>query len=478
MTRPPSLLVGVVLCGLLSASGAFAEDTWTEPAPGVRYLHRQTDEPKDIHALVIDLDTPGLRLRATKAEERGRTVSDFADLVGATAAINGDFYAAGHTPIGLAVGEGHVWPESADTTAWSFLACTSDNRCEIDDSGEARAPGADWHSVVGGNHLLVSDGIARSEAEDEACGEFCTTMHPRTAVGLDEAGRNLIFVVIEGRQPPLLGMGLARVAALLVELGAYTALNLDGGGSSALVVQGERVSDLPSAQLEERPVANHLAVIHDEAAVSTGRLVGFVRAGSVYDTTAGIAAAEVTLSSGESRLSDDSGYFVFDELVPGIVTVHVRAAGYDDASGEREIVAGTTQWRSFALVPSADQAGGQDAGAEEEPPPLDAGHPALDDAGGDADAGEDAPPARNPDGPLPRGPDAETTGGDVEEEAHDTRSSHAAPPMNDDGATLGCRCIARAPSPPSLALFPLACLIRLWSRRRRDPPSLACRVPS
>jgi MYXO-CTERM domain-containing protein len=59
----------------------------------------------------------------------------------------------------------------------------------------------------------------------------------------------------------------------------------------------------------------------------------------------------------------------------------------------------------------------------------------------------------------------------VEEEAHDTSSSHAAPPMNDDRATLGCRCTTRAPSPPSLALFPLACLIRLWSRRRRNAPS-------
>ena len=52
---------------------------------------------------------------------------------------------------------------------------------------------------------------------------------------------------------------MPELAALLVEVGACTAVNLDGGGSSALWLSG-RIVNRPS-DLVERPVANHLAVV-------------------------------------------------------------------------------------------------------------------------------------------------------------------------------------------------------------------------
>jgi exopolysaccharide biosynthesis protein len=175
--------------------------------------------------------------------EKGRTTTSFSSLVGAAAAVNGDFYNTNGSfdPLGLAIGEGSVW--SNDTTGHRFIACTAAKVCGIDATNQARSPDPAWWSAVGGNYLLIENGaVAQSAADDLSCGSFCTTQHPRTAVGLSGDGGTLILVVVAGRQTPILGMTLNRLAQLMLELGSDVALNLDGGGSSAMVVNGSEVS--------------------------------------------------------------------------------------------------------------------------------------------------------------------------------------------------------------------------------------------
>src|SRR5687767_3960482 len=80
------------LAAVLGAADARAGDTWTTPHPGIRHLFRTTSKPLRMHALVVDLCTPGVGLRATASDERKRTPSSFGKLVKAEAAINGDFF--------------------------------------------------------------------------------------------------------------------------------------------------------------------------------------------------------------------------------------------------------------------------------------------------------------------------------------------------------------------------------------------------
>jgi len=70
--------------------------------------------------------------------------------------------------------------------------------------------------------------------------------------------------VADGRREGVPGLTLPELAALMVELGACTAVNLDGGGSTALWLR-ERIINQPSDGVE-RKVANHLGVIHRENA--------------------------------------------------------------------------------------------------------------------------------------------------------------------------------------------------------------------
>jgi exopolysaccharide biosynthesis protein len=88
---------------------------------------------------------------------------------------------------------------------------------------------------------------------------FTRAPHPRTAVGLSRDRRELLLVVADGRREGVPGLTLPELAALMVEVGACTALNLDGGGSSALWLR-DRIVNRPSDGFE-RKVVNHLGVV-------------------------------------------------------------------------------------------------------------------------------------------------------------------------------------------------------------------------
>ena len=80
---------------------------------------------------------------------------------------------------------------------------------------------------------------------------FADRRHPRTAVGIDRKGSRLWILVVDGRQEAYSGgMTLPELADLLLALGAAEAINLDGGGSSVMVVAGRRISRPSDAEGE------------------------------------------------------------------------------------------------------------------------------------------------------------------------------------------------------------------------------------
>lgn len=117
------------------------------------------------------------------------------------------------------------------------------------------------HAVTGAPRI-VSDGKPdiRLDAEKVAT-SFSTTRHPRTAAGIARDG-TILLLVVDGRQRSLSrGATLPELAALMIGYGAVDAVNLDGGGSSTLVVDGQ-VLNAPS-EGPERPVADALLVYGD-----------------------------------------------------------------------------------------------------------------------------------------------------------------------------------------------------------------------
>ena len=110
-------------------------------------------------------------------------------------------------------------------------------------------------TAVGGGPVLVQDGKVRITNEEELkfAGKAIKDKHPRTCMGYTRDGY-FIIMVIEGRYPGIAeGATLEQEARLLIDLGCVEALNLDGGGSSCMLINGKETIK-PSEKGEERPV--------------------------------------------------------------------------------------------------------------------------------------------------------------------------------------------------------------------------------
>ena len=108
---------------------------------------------------------------------------------------------------------------------------------------------------VGGGPVLVQNGAVKISNNEELkfAGKAINDQHPRTLMGYTK-DKKLIVMAIEGRNPGLaLGATLLQAANLMVALGCVEAINLDGGGSSCMLINGKETIK-PSDKGLERPV--------------------------------------------------------------------------------------------------------------------------------------------------------------------------------------------------------------------------------
>lgn len=160
-------------------------------------------------------------------------------------AVNGDYY--GFRDTGIVIRNGVVY---RDEPARQGLVFYTDGTVEIYDetttsADELIAAGA-WNTLSFGPAIVadgaVVDGIDEVEIDTNVGNHSIQGSHPRTAVGvIDE--NHLVFVVVDGRDEGYSrGATLTELADIMLSLGATTAYNLDGGGSSTMYVDGEVVN--------------------------------------------------------------------------------------------------------------------------------------------------------------------------------------------------------------------------------------------
>lgn len=124
--------------------------------------------------------------------------------------------------------------------------------------------------IIGGGPRLVRDGKLALNGEEELFrSDVLQGRAPRTAIGITKDGQ-LLLVTVNGRQPNIsVGMTLAELGRLLIDLGAVQGMNLDGGGSTTMVIH-DLVLNLPSDG-RERPVSNAILVLLPEALTPESR---------------------------------------------------------------------------------------------------------------------------------------------------------------------------------------------------------------
>lgn len=119
--------------------------------------------------------------------------------------------------------------------------------------------------ILGAGPLLVKDG--KVNITMDLSSSFASVRHPRTAVGINERTNQVFFVTVDGRQTGVsIGSTLKELAEYLISLGATAAINLDGGGSTTMVVRKPggaepAIVNVPSDK-NERSVSAILEVIN------------------------------------------------------------------------------------------------------------------------------------------------------------------------------------------------------------------------
>ncbi len=345
MDRPRAL--ALVACLLAVSAAAVAEEPWTAPFAGVRYRHRLRKDPRlGLHVATVDLTEPGVRLVVSAPAQRRATVSGFAKKAGVQLAVNGDFVTekAKDAPRGLTISGGERWPGSEDDRHDSTIAWGA-GRLEIFPGRVVVKPEPWMTDVLGGHPDLIVDG---EPVEHMRAEKLMEQRHPRTAVGLTKDRKTLLLVVVDGRQPHSVGMTGDDLVKVFQELRAWWAVNLDGGGSSAMFVEGLGVVNKPSDG-RERPVVNYLGV-HAPRGPSKpkGQVEGRVTA---KGSKASLARAKVAVTASYHDVTDAKGGFHLSQVPAGEATLTVTAEGHSTARVSVTVKADELATASVELEP-------------------------------------------------------------------------------------------------------------------------------
>lgn len=278
----------IIPVGLALLGGIYFVFTLGRPAPiptkyqlykGVTYRRMVEYLPHAMiaHVIIIDRKVGGTSFLVTPADEvedgvlKARTTSKFLEETGVQIAINGDgffpWWSRGPadyyphsgdpvTPNGFAASNGTIYADGLQNDKPEPTLYVS-RRNEITFN---QPPNKIFHALSG-DRMLIQGGEIIADLDD-------TIIHPRTAIGVNRNGRYVYLVVVDGRQPFYsAGATFQELAELLKDLGAHSAMALDGGGSSTLVVEGENgdtiILNSPIDNYipgRERPVANHFGV--------------------------------------------------------------------------------------------------------------------------------------------------------------------------------------------------------------------------
>lgn len=258
------------------ADGALLHSVYSARGPWViQVLDVRLDRGNSVRAVK---GAPGAVGRA-RTSDLMRTLAQSCEVVGG---VNADFFlftppgvpTGAHVSAGRVITPPSVKPvfaiDSAGRPHITTLTLREPRTMVVDDPALATASLSPFHPLeaVGGRPVLARDSVISDGVDTEGQASFATARHPRTAVGIANGGRRLLLVVVDGRQAGYSdGMTLRELATLMLALGAPEALNLDGGGSTALVyadpdsVGMMRLANHPSDATGERAVGNALAIV-------------------------------------------------------------------------------------------------------------------------------------------------------------------------------------------------------------------------
>jgi exopolysaccharide biosynthesis protein len=213
-----------------------------------------------IYIADIQLSDPSLLKTALAGNAYGRnikaTTSEIADSVNAIFAINGDYY--GFRDDGYVLRNAVVYRDVArDSGDDQALVIDDDGNLSIINESEVSMDSLDTESIsqiLSFGPALIEESEIVVDADSEV--DKAVTSNPRTAIGQIDEG-HYIIVVSDGRTDESAGLTLLQLATVMQDQGCTVAYNLDGGGSSTMVFNGQVINQPTSGKtIEEREVSD------------------------------------------------------------------------------------------------------------------------------------------------------------------------------------------------------------------------------
>lgn len=198
----------------------------------------------DIYVADVTVNNPLLLKTALANNSYGRNITDstsnIADSVNAILAINGDYY--GVQEYGYVFRNGTIYRDTSKNNQ-EDLVIYEDGTFEIINEGETsietlKQNGA-YNILSFGPALLIDNNI--SVDENDEVGKAMAS-NPRTAIGIID-NNHYVFVVSDGRTDESAGLSLYQLATFMKSLNCDIAYNLDGGGSSTMVFNGNVINN-------------------------------------------------------------------------------------------------------------------------------------------------------------------------------------------------------------------------------------------
>ncbi len=229
------------------------------------------DAEEFVNVLVVDQKKAKRRFALTALEGKLRRTSQAALDSGAIVAINGSFYNTRppyNSVCYLKINGEVIFERSGKMGDRDGGAVLIDDRGHVSvEQGDPDDP--QWvstrtePSIIGSGPMMLQDG----QRIDMGTGAFVTLRHPRTAIGT--SGNKVYLVTVDGRSKGnSLGVNLNELANILKWLGAENALNLDGGGSTTMYIEGQ-----PENGIVNRPCDNQKFDRQGERRVSNSLLL-------------------------------------------------------------------------------------------------------------------------------------------------------------------------------------------------------------
>lgn len=193
------------------------------------------------HMLVI-YDPSKIELVQSPSSSYGLTIEEFVNKNNAVAGINASGFSysdsSGYTVTGVMIKDGKIIADNG-STGWGggIIGFTNNNVLVLTKSSAYEALQMGIRDAVSFGPFLIVNGVSSQFKGNGGYG-----IAPRTAIGQRKDGI-ILMLVIDGRRPGhSLGVDMVELTNIMLRYGAYNASNLDGGGSSTIVVEGKTLS--------------------------------------------------------------------------------------------------------------------------------------------------------------------------------------------------------------------------------------------